>query len=87
MYSCVRVFKKKYFLFLHTPYVMRKWKQILGAFKYLAFTFNLFLKKKVVDYFWHLVDKVETPVRNPRPLCNRLNLQFDFNKTASKISS
>ena len=31
--------------------------------------------------------KVKTPVRNPRPLCNRLNLRFDFPKTASKISS
>ena len=31
--------------------------------------------------------KVKIPVRNPRPLCNRVNLQFDFTKTASKISS
>ena len=39
-----------------------------------------------VSTFRRIVE-VKTPVRNPRPLCNRLNLQFDFTKTASKISS
>ena len=45
-----------------------------------------YMKKKTTYTLAERI-KVETPVRNPRPLCNRLNLPFNFTKTVSKISS